>query len=346
MRKKLSLFMLMILLIVCASLLGGCSTSADFKTWQKDAPAKAALEKYVKEVTDKNGENYIPPEERIVVFDLDGTLYGEKAPYYAIWQTVVHRILHDPAYQAPDDVKAVAEEISKLTHDSTIPDYMELAEAQAEAKAFAGMTFPEYKEYVKKFLSTTDASGFENLKLADAFYQPMLELIAYLQANDFQVYICSGTDRFWVRAAIEDVINIPKSQVIGMDCTIVAKHQGDADGLDYHYASNDEALRGDELIVKNVKMNKVCQMAQEIGRQPVLAFGNSSGDFSMLAYVTNKNAHLSKGFMVIADDTEREYGNPEKAEKMKADCAENGWETISMKDDWITIYGENVKKAK
>ena len=91
-------------------------------------------------------------------------------------------------------------------------------------------------------------------------------------------------------------------------------------------------------------MNKVTVIQQEIGKQPVLAFGNSGSDFSMAQYALNDNPYMAKAFMLCCDDTERENGNVEKAEKMVNSCKENGFTAISMKNDWKTIYGDNVTR--
>ena len=130
-----------------------------------------------------------------------------------------------------------------------------------------------------------------------------------------------------------------------MDVTLKARGQGDLDGLEYTFTSDDAVVRTDELLIKNVKMNKVSQLAQELGKQPVLSFGNSSGDESMGVYTTANNPHYSKAFMLIADDDKRDYGNPEKAMKKAEKWREYGWCVISMKDDFKTIYGGNVKKT-
>lgn len=93
-------------------------------------------------------------------------------------------------------------------------------------------------------------------------------------------------------------------------------------------------------------MNKVSSIVREIGVQPVLAFGNSSGDYSMFRYTLKDNPYQAEVFNVLCDDTQREYGRPERAERDKKTSAENGWNTISMKNDWKTIYGDNVKKTQ
>lgn len=165
----------------------------------------------------------------------------------------------------------------------------------------------------------------------------------YLQRNDFIVYIVSGTDRFIVRGIVKgSPLDIPPRQIIGSDETVVTPDQGDEDGLSYVYDDDDELILGGDFVVKNLKMNKVAVIAQEIGQQPVLSFGNSTGDSSMAAYVTSGNPYPSLAFMLCCDDTERENGSAEKAGKMFDLCGTYGWIPISMKNDWTTIYGDGV----
>ncbi len=138
-------------------------------------------------------------------------------------------------------------------------------------------------------------------------------------------------------------LNVPAWQIIGSDETLVAPDQGDTDGLSYVFDDNDSLVLGGEFIIKNLKMNKVTVIAQEIGVQPVLSFGNSTGDASMAEYVTNGNPYPSLAFMLCCDDTRRENGSESKADKMHALCDEFGWVPVSMKNDWTTIYGEGVR---
>ena len=123
-----------------------------------------------------------------------------------------------------------------------------------------------------------------------------------------------------------------------MDVQLAATGQGDTDGLNYVFSAGDDIVRTDKLLIKNLKTNKVLQIAQEIGRKPVLSFGNSSGDVSMHEY-------KSAAFMLVADDEERDYGNSAKGEELKTKWEESGFNVISMKNDFLTIYGENVKKT-
>ena len=132
--------------------------------------------------------------------------------------------------------------------------------------------------------------------------------------------------------------------MIGSDESLVASGQGDKTGLEYTFTKDDKVVTGGEFLVKNLKTNKVTVIQQEIGVQPVLAFGNSSGDFSMANFTISNNKYKSAAFMLCCDDTERENGNIEKADKMRTNCEENGYTAVSMKNDWTTIYGENVSR--
>ena len=184
--------------------------------------------------------------------------------------------------------------------------------------------------------------GFEGMTYATSFYTPMIEVVEYLQDNGFKCYICSGSDRFICRTFIEGMLDIPYEQIIGMDVGLEATGQEGEDGLNYVFKAGDDVIRTDKLLIKNLKMNKVTQIVQEIGRKPVLSFGNSSGDVSMHMYTISDNPYRSAAFMLVADDDVRDYGNPEKTESLKTKWAESGFEVISMRDDFRTIYGDNV----
>lgn len=340
MKKTIVLItILMILISIC----GGTvfASDADFELWNESAPALDALRSYVQTVTDDTSPNYIPEKDRIAVFDMDGTLYGEKAPIYIEWWMLKYRVLEDPRYDAPEDIRAVAEKIALAAQTGEIPDELELEHAQAAAKAFAGMTLDEYRQYVTEFI-LKDAEGFEGMTYAEAWYLPMTEVVDYLNENGFTVYICSGTDRFLCRVLAEGMVDIADEHIIGMDVQLEASGQDGCDGLDYAYTAQDRVVRTDKLLVKNVKANKVAQIAQEIGRQPVLSFGNSSGDMSMAMYVTSDNPYPSAAFMLVADDEVREYGSVEKAASLREKWESCGWNVISMRDDFLTIYGNDV----
>ena len=313
-------------------------------SWRIDAEARTALVDYVAAVTDEWGVEYIPVEDRIAVFDLDGTLMCETYPRCFEYMVFVDYVLNNPDYTPTEDVLAVAQEIVDTKWQEK-PSGISTRQAAAAAIAYAGMTPAELGEYVKGFMDS-EAEGFTGMTRGEAFYLPMVELVNYLRANDFTVYIVSGTDRFIVRGiAYDSPLGLPPRNIIGSDETVVASKQSDTDGLNYVFAEDDELILGGEFVVKNLKMNKVSVIMQEIGQQPVLSFGNSTGDTSMAEYATSNNRYPSMAFMLCCDDTVRENGNQSKADKMFSLCESFGWIPISMRDDWKTIYGTDVVKT-
>lgn len=314
--------------------------------WADGAAAKKELVSYMEAVTKEGSVDYIPKEDRIAVFDLDGTLYCETDPNYFDYTLLRYRVLDDPEYKdkASDFEKEVALKIDDQNKNGTSYAGLEVDHGKAVASAFKGMTLKEFNDYIQKF-KEQDMPGYTGMKRGDAFYQPMLQIIRYLKANDFTVYIVSGTDRFIVRGIADgSPLGLPNRQIIGSDVSLVAPDQGDTEGLRYTYDDNDTLVLGGEFLIKNLKMNKVTVIMQEIGQKPVLSFGNSSGDASMAEFVTSDNPYKSLAFMLCCDDTERENGNIKKAEEMKSMCREFDWIPVSMKDDWKTIYGDGVEK--
>ena len=316
-----------------------------FSEWNPDAPALKTLIEYVEDVTDEASPNYIPPVDRIAVFDMDGTLCAELYPTYLEYYLLERRIFCDPTYEPDEEMLEFGRMLRDHALDKSFPDGMDVLHGEHAAQAYAGMTLTEFQDFVTRQL-VRETDGFEGMTNANTFYLPMIEVVEYLQENEFKVYVCSGSDRFLCRTFIEGNLDIPYEQIIGMDVDIEATNEDGADGLKYVYTSEDNIVRTDRLMIKNLKMNKVSVIEQEIGRQPVLAFGNSSGDFSMAAFVTNGNQYPSAAFMLCCDDLERENGNLEKAAKMVTSCTENGWTTVSMKNDWTTIYGDGVTKKQ
>lgn len=343
--KKYSYVILMCVICILLSACSAGNRQGDFPSWKADAAPVAALKAYVDKVTDKKSEFYIPEEDRIAMFDLDGTLYCETFPIYGEWLLFADYVLNTPGYEAPEHIRAVAEELAALEKASDIPGHMEETHIKAHAEAFAGMPIDDYYEVVNAYKQTA-ADGFTGMTRGEAFYRPMLEVVDYLLEHDFIVYICSGTNRFTVRGLIDGVIDIPARQVIGTDFTIVASGQGEKMDMHYNYTEDDELLMGGALITKNVKMSKVAQLEQELGQKPVLVFGNSTGDVPMAIYADDENKYLTEVFFILCDDTEREHGNISKAENVASICAGYGWQTISMEEDWQTIYGDGVTIAK
>ena len=311
----------------------------DLSLWTDTARAKKALINYMKTITDPSSPDFIPVENRISIFDLDGTLILETAPTYFDWKMFEHRVLDDPDYKATEEQLAAAH----ASRDEHKFPGLSASRERMVSEAYAGMTIDEFYAYVRDYMDG-EQEGFTGMKRGETFYKPMVQVVEFLISNDFTVYISSGTDRLTVRPLVQANLNIPFSQIIGSDSTIIANTQGDLDGLSYTLNGDEEIILGGVNLIKNLQMNKVTSMIREIGVKPVLAFGNSGTDASMINYSIKGNKYKALGFMLMCDDLDREYGNIEKAEKMRFASEKNGWIPVSMRDDWKTIYGYNVKK--
>lgn len=333
-------------LLVCVSLISifvvGCTQvkKDPLSLWTDQAPAKQALVSYVESVTDSKSADFIPIEKRIAVFDLDGTLILETDPTYFDWALFEHRVLDDPNYKPTKEQLQAA----RASREKGIFPPLDTNRERMVAEAYKGLTVQEFYNLVRNFMKK-DQPGFVGMTRGDIFYRPMLEVVEYLAKNGFTVYICSGTDRLTVRPLIEqNMPYISNHQILGSDSTIMASGQGDKDGLVYTFQKGDKLVLGGKNLLKNLQMNKVSLIEQEIGVQPVLAFGNTLSDASMLNYTINNNQYKSLGFMLMCDDLEREYGNVQKAQKMREGCDKYGWICVSMRNDWKTIYGDTIKR--
>ncbi len=310
--------------------------------WNKDGVITKVTE-YVSDVTNENSANFIPVSDRIAVFDLDGTLLGEHAPIYVEWVMYCCRVLDDPSFEATDEMKQLAAEILTAAEEGGSLEEIEKKESVLFGQAFDGMTIEEYREYVRQFL-TTPADGFDNLTFADAYFRPMQQVVEYLEANDFTIYICSGTDREFDRVMASEFLDIPMYHIIGTDYYSEGANHDDVFFMDYNFDPDEEVVRDDTNIIKNVKSSKIVQLSQELGQKPVLAFGNSTGDMSMFEYTTFNNPYRSAAFCLIPDDDDRDYEFPQKIENLTNMCNEHGWNVVSMKNDFLVMYGEGVTK--
>lgn len=316
---------------------------SDFKYWTKNSVAKQKLVEFVKDVTNKKSKNFIPIKDRIAVFDVDGTIACETAPFCFDFMMFVYRALEDPNYIASEQDRNNGEAVKAAIYNKKMTNDVRRKHCASNASVFAGMTFEEYANYTRNYLNTP-VEGFDNLKVGEAFYLPMVEVISYLRANDFKIFLVSGADRDYMRVSAE-ILGVDSDNMIGTDYKYVATNQGDNDGMDYALTAQDKVVRG-EFVSKDINMNKVSNMAREIGKKPVLVFGNSSGDSSMINFSLSENKYRTVAFFVICDDLEREFGNTDKAKKSVKLADDNGWIKISMKDDFKTIYGDNVKLTK
>ena len=346
--------MVIALIICCTSAFASCTDENDaagstkptkeyFTLWNP-CEALTALQTYVEDVTNPESPNFIREEDRIATFDMDGTFVGELYPTYFEYNLLEYRALDDATYQAPDDVRETAQEIRDFVRDGKkLPDHFDMKHARAAAKAYAGMTLAEFDAYVKAYASKP-ANGFVGMTYGEGFYQPMLQVFEYLKDHGFTYYVVSGSDRFICRALVEP-IGIEPNRVIGMDVKLKSTSQGAEEGVNYTLGSKENLVRTDELIIKNLKTNKVLQISQEIGKVPVLSFGNSSGDAAMHNYALSNSKYRTAAFMLIADDDARDHANREKALALGEQWRQAGYHVISMRDDFRTIYATGVTKT-
>ena len=342
MKQKLCAILLCAAVLFSFSACGGKEEDT-IPYWTADSPAMASIVAYVSAVTDEKSESFVPPEERIAVFDMDGTLYGERFPTYFDECLLLHRLLHDESYRAsPEDSAWAMEAENALQSGEPEPDSPR-SSAQMAAEAFQGFTVEEYRAYVRNFM-TEPVWGFENMTYEEGFYLPMVALVKYLSENGFTVFISSGSERSLARELIAATLGewIPPYRVIGSTFSLEASGQGEQEGRKYTYAPGDEVLLEGDLIQKNQRMNKVVTIIDEIGMAPLLVFGNSSGDISMAEYALQNGG---RAYMLLCDDTERDYGDLETAASFEETCRELSIETISMRDEFDLIYKTDAVKT-
>lgn len=311
--------------------------------WAEGSEPAQALKDYVAKVTDPSDkENFIPEKDRIAVFDMDGTLVCET--YYTYYDTMmfIEFCLHDHPERVSDELKEIAASIKPgYVADETL--------ARNFAKAYAGMTVEEFRDYVVEFGQKNTAS-FNNMRYIDNAYLPMVELVKYLYENKFTIYVISGTERTTTRAIIANSPYrdyVTPNHVIGTDFEVKQKgHETESSNMNFKYEDGDDLVLTGGFIQKNLNGNKSIYVEREIGQRPVLAFGNSGSDTSMMNYtIDSRNQYPAQAYMVVADDDVREWGTQNWEEK-SADYAAKGFIPVSMKNDFAQIYPDDVTRAE
>jgi phosphoserine phosphatase/2'-5' RNA ligase len=294
-----------------------------------DGAAKQSILDFVQRVTTEGGKDFVPAPERIAVFDNDGTLWAEQ-PFYFQGLFVLDRVRalapQHPEWKDKQPFKAAIENDMKTLADAGMPGLSELVMA-----THAGMTTEEFERTAKDWLATSRHPKFKR-PYTDLAYQPMLELLAYLRANDFKTFIVSGGGIEFLRTFSERVYGIPPEQVVGS--SIITKF---------------EVRDGKPVLVREPKLDffddnegKPVGINKFIGRRPIAAFGNSDGDFQMLEWVT-AGAGPRFGLIIHHDDAAREFAYDRasaigKLDRGLAEAPTRGWVVVSMKDDWKRIF--------
>ena len=333
----------------------------NFKYWNFNSPSLKHIINYVQDVSNKNSKNFIPKQDRIALFDFDGTIYGEKAPLYIEYYMYYDFLKNNPKFLQNEPHKSIYKRLEQSCKAKKLIDFeLEYDAIEAEAKIYKGFSIEEHKNFVRKF-AEKNVKCFTNLKFKNLFYLPMIELVEFLQRNDFIIYVVSASDRFLVREYLKYHFNIPEQNVIATDVELMPKSElknFEKTGKINEYLNfekNDILIRNGNLIKKNVQLSKVRMVAREIGKIPVLSFGNSNSDIPLQNYVLSGKKYKREVYMVVADDIKREYGVDKFDENGNIDTTKSdeikkkwksekyGYNVISMRDDFKTIYGENVK---
>jgi phosphoserine phosphatase len=280
-------------------------------------------------VTTEGGAEFVPPLDRIAVFDNDGTLWSEK-PYYFQLAFALDRVKalapRHPEWQEQQPFKAILED----DIDGFLAGGLK-AILDVLIVTHGGNTSDEFEQIVQDWIVSARHPRTGRL-YTEMVYQPMLELLDYLRANDFRTYIVSGGGIEFMRAWVEDVYDIPPEQVIGS--SIETKF---------------EMREGGPVLVRIPKVDFVDDHAGKpvgihkfIGRRPILAFGNSDGDLQMLQWTAAGDGARLMG-LVHHTDAEREWAYDRdslvgRLDKALDEAREKDWTVVDMKRDWRVVY--------
>jgi phosphoglycolate phosphatase-like HAD superfamily hydrolase len=296
-----------------------------------DGPVKAAIVDFVDRVTDPAHTDYRDPEERVAVFDNDGTLWAEQPVYFQLifaLDRVRALAPEHPEWTDTDPFRAVIANDQAAMASFDMPELMAIIGA-----THSGMTTTDFRATSRVWLDSARHPRFDRL-YRELTYQPMMELLDYLRANDFQVWIVSGGGIEFLRSIAEDAYGVPPEQVVGSSTQ--AEYRDD---------------EGDPRIMKlpklgsiNDKGGKPVNINLHIGRRPILAFGNSDGDFQMLEYTTTGDG-ARLGLLLHHDDAGREYAYDRESHVGRLDrgldeAEARGWVLVSMARDFGVMFDE------
>ena len=283
----------------------------------------------MKDVTEESGPHYVPPAERIATFDNDGTLWTEYPVYTQIlfaFERVKELAPQHPEWKTKQPFKALLEGDMKTVGASGMKGVMEIVMA-----THSGMTATEFAEEAGNWLRTTKHKKFKR-PYVECVYQPQLELLEYLRANDFKTFIVSGGGIAFMRPVTEEVYGIPPEQVVGS--SIVTEFQL-KDG-------KAELVRTPKIDFIDDKAGKPVGIYSHIGRRPILAFGNADADMQMIQYTKSGDGRRLALF-VHHTDAEREFAYDRKShvgtlDKALDQAADNDWIIVDMKKDWKQVF--------
>ena len=309
---------------------GGCTRaqSDPLPSWNDTAPKKAIVA-FVERVTTPGSPDFVPPAERIATFDNDGTLWAEQPLYFQaifIFDRIEQLAPQNSEWKEKEPFASVLNGNRKAALAGGEKALLEMAMA-----THAEMTTQEFSQIVVEWLSTAKHPK-TGRPYTDMVYQPMLELLAYLRGNGFKTFIVSGGGIEFMRSWAERVYGIPPEQVVGSSIR-----------TQYEVRNGEPVLaRLPELNFFNDKAGKPIVINQHIGRRPIMAFGNSDGDFEMLEWIT-AGVGPRFGLLVHHTDDEREWAYDRESHIGRLDRGldegpSRGWTILSMADDWKVVF--------
>jgi hypothetical protein len=311
------------------------STVDALPSWN-DGAAKKAIVEFVEAATDKSSPDFVQPEERIATFDQDGTLWVE----HPMYSQLVYSLDRVPALvKAKPELASV--EPFKTVLSGNREAMVKLTTHDLEkilAATLTGITVDDFRAEGEKWLAVAKDARWKR-PYTELTYQPMQEVLSYFRANGFKTYIVTGGGQDFVRIYSERVYGIPPEQVVGT-----------AAGTKYSYDANGKPILTKEpkLLLNDNDAGKPEGIHLMIGRRPVAAFGNSTGDQEMLEYADAGDG-LRLKMLVLHDDANREYaygpadGLPNTkvgtfTQDLYDEAKKDGWVVISMKNDWKRIF--------
>jgi len=303
-----------------------------------DTPTKHAIVDFVTKTTKEGSATFVRPEERIATFDQDGTLWVE----HPMYSQVIYCLDRVPALVADKpELKGVEPFKTVLTGDKEAIAKLPMHELEKLlAATLTGMTVEQFQAEVKKWVASAKDPRWKR-PYTDLTYQPMKEVLGYLRDNGFKTYIVTGGGQDFVRVYAEATYGIPPEQIVGT-----------AGGTTYTYDKDGKPIliKDPKLLLNNNDAGKPEGIHLMIGRRPVFAVGNSTGDQEMLEY-TEAGEGPRFAMLVLHDDAEREYaygpatGLPDTkvgtfTQDLYDEAKKDGWLVISMKKDWKRIFAD------
>jgi phosphoserine phosphatase len=304
-------------------------------SWKEGATKQAILD-FVRRVTLGGSRDFVAPADRVAVFDNDGTLWCEKPiPIQAdfLFRRVARMVEDDPSLKSRQPWKAVAANdhqwLSNVITKHYHGDDSDLTVMAAGLlQTYAGSTVEEFQLAAERFVTTAQHPLLERPYLACA-YQPMLELIRFLGASGFAVYLATGGGRDFLRPFTEGLYGIPRERVIGSSVGLKYRDGHDVASL----------VHASEIDIFDDGPTKPVRIWSRIGRRPILAAGNSNGDIPMLHFCAHPS-RPSLALLLDHDDETREYAYRAGAEDALQRAAREHWTVVSMSREWTTVFAE------